>query len=104
MTKAAAKNTEPTGLPVLVTTEFRAVFFGYFKSRDESSVILTNARNCIYWSVQTGGFSGLATVGPQEGSLIGERIAAIELFRVTSIADCTPAAVAVWEAANVHRG
>lgn len=104
MAKAAEKTTEPTGKPVLVTTEFRAVFFGYLKSRDGTSVILTNARNCIYWSSKTGGFCGLATVGPQNGSRIGERVAAVELLKVTSIADCAPAAVEAWEAANVYRG
>lgn len=92
------------GKPVLVTTEFRGVFFGYLKSRDGTSVILTNARNCIYWSAKTGGFGGLATVGPQDGSRVGERISAVELLKVTSIADCEPAAVETWEAANVYRG
>ncbi len=104
MAKAAAKASEPTGKPVLVTTESRGVFFGYLKSRDGSTVILTNARNCLYWSAMTGGFGGLATVGPQKGSRLGERIAAVELLKVTSIADCAPAAVEAWEAANVYRG
>lgn len=105
MAKAAAKKSNGTGRPVLVTTDFFwGVFFGYLKSCDGSTVILTNARNCIYWSAKTGGFGGLATVGPQNGSRIGERIAAVELLKVTSIADCAPAAVEAWEAANVYRG
>ena len=104
---AFAKRPSPSngaGRPVLVTTEFRGVFFGYLKSRDGSTVILTNARNCIYWSAKTGGFGGLATVGPQSGSRIGERISAVELLKVTSIADCEPAAVETWEKTNVYRG
>ncbi len=104
MAKAAAKKSKGAGKPVLVTTEFRGVFFGYLKSRDGTSAILTNARNCIYWSATTGGFGGLAAVGPQNGSRIGARIPAIELLKVTSIADCAPAAVEAWEAANVYRG
>ena len=59
MAKAATES-DVTGKPVLVTTEFRGVFFGYIKSRDGATVILTNARNCLYWSAQTGGFGGLA--------------------------------------------
>lgn len=103
MAKAATES-DVTGKPVLVTTEFRGVFFGYIKSRDGATVILTNARNCLYWSAQTGGFGGLATVGPQNGSRVGERISAVELLKVTSIADCEPAAVEAWEAADVYRG
>lgn len=105
MAKAAtASEPKGAGKPVLVTTEFRGVFFGYLDSRDGSTVILTNARNCIYWSAATGGFGGLATVGPQNGSRIGERIAKVELLKVTSIAEVSAAAVEVWEAAYVYRG
>ncbi len=99
-----AEKKSSSGRRVLVTTEFRGVFFGTLKSRDGSSVTLTNARNCIYWSAKTGGFAGLATVGPQNGSRIGEWVESIELLNVTAIADCSVDAVKAWEAANVYRG
>jgi len=37
---------------VLVTTEFRGVFFGYMGDGNKlpEQVMLKNARNCIHWS------------------------------------------------------
>lgn len=54
--------------PVLVTTEFRGVFFGYVKTDKKlpEEITLTNAKNCIYWS-DCGGFMGLASQGPGGG-------------------------------------
>ena len=90
--------------PVLVTTEFRGVFFGYADDTSGDTVTLKNARNAIYWSSATGGFGGLATVGPAAGSRIGERITQIDLRKVTSVSECTEEAAAAWEAVNVYRG
>ena len=92
------------GRPVIVTTEFRAVFFGYATDTSGDAVTLRNARNCIYWSAVTGGFGGLATTGPGAGSRIGERIKSIDLRKVTSVSEMEPAAVEAWEAASVHKG
>jgi hypothetical protein len=96
--------TDPTrkGRPVLVTTEFRGVFFGYAEDTSGETVTLTNARNCIYWSAGTGGFLGLASGGPANGSRIGARVGRVELRKVTSVAEVTAAAVEAWEAASVH--
>lgn len=52
--------------PVIITTEYRGVFFGYAEDTTGDTVILKNARNCIYWSSKTGGFLGLASKGPGE--------------------------------------
>lgn len=96
---------EPTlGRPVLITTEYRGVFFGYATDTSGDTVILNNARNCIYWPSAQGGFGGLATVGPVRGSRIGERVTKLELRKVTSVAEVTEDAAAAWEAANVYRG
>ena len=92
------------GRPVLITTEFRGVFFGYATDTSGDTVTLKNARNCIYWSAKTGGFGGLAANGPAAGSRIGERISQIELRKVTSVSELTPAAVEAWEAANAYKG
>lgn len=91
--------------PVLVTTEFRGVFFGYAEGDTSGeNLTLTNARNCIYWPSKNGGFGGLAVEGPVEGARIGAVIPKIDLRKVASVADVSPEAVAAWEAANVYRG
>lgn len=91
------------GRPVLITTEFRGVFFGYATDTSGDTIALTNARNCIYWSAATGGFLGLAAHGPSSGSRIGESCEKIELRKVTSVAECSPEAVAAWEKADAYK-
>ena len=95
---------ERKGRPVLVTTEFRGVFFGYAEDTKGDTITLTAARNCIYWPSGNGGFGGLASEGPANGSRIGARVDQIELRKITAVAECTPASVKAWEAANVYRG
>ena len=90
--------------PVLVTTEFRGVFFGYADDTSGENITLTNARNCIYWSSANGGFGGLASEGPANGARIGAVVEKINLRKVTSVAEVTPAAVEKWKSANVYRG
>jgi hypothetical protein len=90
--------------PVLITTEFRGVFFGYATDTSGDTVTLTKARNCIYWPSANGGFGGLATLGPVKGARIGAVVDKIDLRKVTSVAECTPIATAAWEAANVYVG
>ncbi len=93
-----------TARPVLVTTEYRGVFFGYATDTSSDIIFLTNARNCIYWPQSQGGFAGLASNGPAEGSRIGAQVSQIELRKITAVVECTSAAVKAWEAANVYRG
>lgn len=87
--------------PVLITTEYRGVFFGYAEDTSGETVTLKRARNCIYWNAATGGFMGLASKGPASGSRIGARVSQIELRKVTSVTEVTSAAVEAWEAAHV---
>jgi len=89
---------------VLVTTEFRGVFFGYAADTSGDVITLSNARNCIYWPSANGGFVGLASEGPAEGARIGARVEKLELRKVTSVAEVSEAAAKAWEAANVYRG
>ena len=90
--------------PVLVTTEFRGVFFGFAEDTSGDNVTLTNARNCIYWPPNQGGFAGLASEGPAEGSRIGAYVEKIDLRKVTSVTEVSVAAAGKWEAADVYRG
>jgi hypothetical protein len=91
------KMTSDIGRPVIVTTEYRGVFFGFATDTSGDTITLRNARNCIYWSSKTGGFMGLASRGPGAGSRIGERAEQIELRKITSVVEVTEAAAAAWE-------
>lgn len=83
---------------VLVTTEYRGVFFGYASDTGGDTIKLRAARNCIYWPEENKGFLGLANFGPVSGSRVGPP-ADIELRRVTCVAEVTDEAVKAWEAA-----
>ncbi len=97
--------TEKFGKPVLVTTEYRGVFFGYADPAklDGETIILSNMRNCIYWSSSVGGVFGLAVTGPDKQCRIGARVTEFQARKVTSVVAVEPSAVEAWESANVHR-
>ena len=83
---------------VLVTTKYRGVFAGYLASEEsEEMVILTEARNCLFWSEETKGFLSLAANGPAKGSRIGPACARSKLYGITSISDISDAAKERWE-------
>ena len=84
---------------VLVTTEHRGVFFGKLVENGGDTVVLADARNCLYWSAQVKGFLGLAASGPNKGCRIGPKVLRLTRNGVTSITDCTKEAVEAWEAA-----
>ena len=90
--------------PVLVTTEFRGVFFGYADDTSGDNITLENARNCIYWPSNNGGFGGLASEGPAKGARIGAVVEKIDLRKVTSVAEVTKVAEKAWVGADVYRG
>ena len=85
--------------PVLITTEFRGVFFGYIKNDKKlpNEITLNNARNCIYWSSDCKGFLGLASNGPTSSCKIGAKIKEITLYKITSVTPIEPKAVEAWE-------
>ena len=89
-------SSEINGRPVLVTTTHRGVFFGFATDTDGSTIKLTQAHNCVYWSRDVKGFLGLAANGPSEGCRVGPA-ADIELRDITSVSEVTPEAVAKWE-------
>lgn len=84
---------------VLVTTEFRGVFFGYIKddSKLPAEITLTGARNCIYWTSECGGFLGLASDGPKSGCKIGKRVSEVTLYKITSVTPVEDGAIKAWE-------
>jgi hypothetical protein len=91
---------------VLVTTEFRGVFFGYVSDDKKAPTQLTlkGARNCIYWSADVGGFLGLASNGPNRNCRIGRTIKEITLYKITSVTAVEKDAVNAWESASVYEG
>ena len=96
-TKKTAKKTAKER-PVLVTTEFRGVFFGYATETGGDTIKLRGARNCLYWSKSVGGFVGLAERGPDANCRIGAR-ADLELRKITAVFEVSEAAAKKWESA-----
>lgn len=88
----------PSERAVLITTEWRGVFFGYAVETDGPTIKLRRGRNCVYWPIANHGFLGLAADGPKEGARIGPA-ADIELRGITSVVEVTDEAAARWEAA-----
>ena len=82
---------------VIVTTEHRAVVFGYAEDTSGDTVQLKRSRWAIYWGT-TGGINELAETGPTKDSRIGAR-ADIELRKVTAVFEVTPEATKAWETA-----
>ena len=88
--------------PVLVLDFHRGIYFGRLvrtlnKGR---SVVLEQMRHCFYYPVAEAGNKGvygLATVGPAEGAKVGPPVTAT-IHDVAKIVDCSPEAVARWEA------
>lgn len=95
---AKKKAVGPKERAVLVTTEYRGVFFGYATDTAGDTIKLRRARNCVYWPQAQKGFLGLAETGPVSGSRIGPA-ADIELRKITCVAEVTPTAVDAWEKA-----
>ena len=90
-----------TKKPVLITTEFRGVFFGYIKKDKKlpKEITLTNVRNCISWTNDCGGFLGLAASGPTKDCRIGKQVPEVTLYKVTSVTPVKPGAAEAWECA-----
>lgn len=81
--------------PVLVTTEYRGVYFGFLESHTGRECVLTDARMAIQWGT-TRGVDELADSGPNAKSRIGAMAPKVWLCGLTSVVDCTPAAVKAW--------
>jgi len=82
---------------VMVTTEFRGVFFGYMTGLPENgSITLKRAQNCVYWSSDVKGFMGLAAAGPTKGCKIGPAVPSITLNKVTAVVEVSDEAAEKW--------
>ena len=83
--------------PVLITTSYRGVFFGYASDTNGETIFLSRARLCVHWTADLRGFMGLASHGPTATCRIGPA-ADITLRGITAVVEVTPAAVIKWEA------
>jgi hypothetical protein len=83
---------------VLITTQYRGVYFGTLVEHDqkERTCVLKDARMCLYWDADTNGVDGLASRGPNSRCKVGSPAPKIWLPGLTSLVDCTPAAVKAW--------
>jgi hypothetical protein len=82
---------------VMVTTEFRGVFFGYMTDMaKDGSVVLKRAQNCVYWSSDVKGFMGLAATGPTENCKVGPAVPSITLNKITAVVEVEPKAEEAW--------
>lgn len=87
-------------IPILVTTKYGGVFFGWAEPTtvtDKSKIELLNCRNCIYWDTSCGGFLGLAADGPNERCIIGKEAPKVLLYDITSVSECTTKAADAWK-------
>lgn len=82
-------------IPVVVTTEYRGVFFGYVEESGKT-MTLYEARMCVYWSAEVKGVLGLAVTGPNKNCRIGPAVKKLELQKVTAVAEATPQAEEAW--------
>jgi hypothetical protein len=87
--------------PVLVTTKYRGVFFGYVEddSQVPTKIILSSCRCCVYWDRSQKGVLGLAATGPGEDCRIGPAVPRAKLWDITAVFDVTVDAAEAWEAA-----
>jgi hypothetical protein len=90
------KKSESNERAVVVTTVHKGVFFGYAKDTNGPTIHLRRARLCVYWTADLRGFMGLASQGPRSGCKIGPPCD-IQIRDITSVVECTPAAVENWE-------
>ena len=105
MSKAKAVKVEGRKA-VLVTTDKdrRGVFFGYvpddfdIKAAVEGMTItLEDARMVVYWSRETKGVLGLASIGPQVGSRVTPKLPSWTINGVTGIGEVTEEATKRFE-------
>lgn len=86
------------GIPVVVTTEHRGVFFGWLDgARGADPVHLREAQMCVYWSASVRGILGLAASGPDAACKITPVIPSITLHKVTAVMEATGEAVKAWQ-------
>jgi hypothetical protein len=83
------------GRRVVITTSFRGVYYGTLTERHGDQCLLSDARMVIYWGT-TDGVDELAAKGPTPKSKLGAIVGSVLLFGLTSVAEVSGDAEAVW--------
>ena len=103
MSKKAENKEEDKGLPVVVITDFKEIFFGYTESKpDADIIILKHGRQVIYYSKDTQGLVGLASIGPGKDSRISPACPQIVIRKPVNVLVVNESAIAkfssvVWK-------
>ncbi len=84
--------------PVIVTTEFRGVFFGYVEgpTAGVDPIHLKDARMAIRWHTSRG-LVELAEVGPNPRTLTSAK-ADVEVRKITAVYEVSETARKAWDA------
>ena len=91
-------DSEAAGVPVVVTTAHRGVFFGFLAGGRTAKVVdLASAQMCVYWSGDVRGVLGLASHGPSPDCKVTRPVPRITLQDVTAVMDATAEAVVAWQ-------
>lgn len=83
-------------IPLLVTTAHKGVFFGYGQPTDKTTIRITDARMCVYWSSDVRGIVGLAATGPSSSCKVTAAAPAVTLRDVTAVMEVSKEAEAKW--------
>ena len=85
--------------PVLVTTDNRGVYFGYYQTDAQApaKIELTNARVIVEWNAGDQGFLAMAVSGPAGIAVVSVAVSTLTICGVASIAECTPEAAAAFD-------
>lgn len=81
------------------------VIFGNLVEQKEKLIVLSEARQAIYYDAQTGGELGLAAHGPAGACRISAVVNRVELSGFEGLLmDCEDAAIQAWRTYAVFRG
>ena len=76
------------------------ILYGTLVASDtaKGTATLTDVRQCLYYSKETGGETGLAAIGPQSGSRVSPKASgSMQIAGVGLVAECSAAAAMAWE-------
>lgn len=86
---------------VVVTTEYKGVFFGFTEDTSGDTISLTEARCAMYWD--KGGWMSLASQGPDAKCNISDTAMVLSVRKMTAVADCTEEAIKAWQSAPIYK-
>lgn len=84
--------------PVILTTEYKGVFFGWTKDEfNFDKMTLSDCQMCVKWDSAPRGLNGLAVSGPNNSCVISPAAPEMTLVKITAEIKCSKEAVISWE-------